>query len=392
MPGHYLLARNRADKKALINHYRDWLILLSLGVLSILIILDLFNTSGFIHSLYQGTYQYRDFTLYERLLTQPRVIFFHLSQFFWPVPARFSIEHSVVISQSILSPMTTLYSILALLAWIALGIALMLTQHFRLWGYFILWIPSTLAIESSFVPLEMVFEHRMYLPLFGLIGLIAMVFRWMLGMQSAHQWATKFLYLGLCFFIFVSCWATRQRLPDWRTKITLLESAVDNAANSDRLWGNLSTYYYKDGQINKSIQAAQKTLRLNPDNSDALETMGVIYMDRNQLVRAEEKLRSALMQKPHSSGFNHWGELKLKQGQPEEAMISFLKAIELSPWIANYHWNVALTYEQLNRCRHSRQHWLEYIRLADGDLVGIQDVNQHLKEEYNQPNGKCFSK
>ena len=68
-----------------------------------------------VYDYFEAGYRTRDFTMWERVLTQPRVLAFHFSQLFWPVSWRLSLAHDVVISTSLLQPMTTLPVILALL-------------------------------------------------------------------------------------------------------------------------------------------------------------------------------------------------------------------------------------------------------------------------------------
>ena len=70
-------------------------------------------------------YSERLFTVWERLLTEPRIILFYLSQIFYPVPTRLSIVHDVVLSRSLIDPWTTLPAIMAVLALIGFGFAQM---------------------------------------------------------------------------------------------------------------------------------------------------------------------------------------------------------------------------------------------------------------------------
>lgn len=119
-----------------------------------------FLTAGDLHALVN--YGERYFTLEERLLTQPRVLWFYLSLIAWPMPWRFSLEHDFPISSSFTEPWQTLPALagillLAFLGWkartrypfLSLGILFYLLNH---------------LVESSFLPLEMVFEHRNYIP------------------------------------------------------------------------------------------------------------------------------------------------------------------------------------------------------------------------------------
>jgi len=57
-------------------------------------------------------YQDRPFTLYQRLLTEPRVLLFYVSQLLYPSPERLSVAHSIQVSTSPFHPVTTLPAII----------------------------------------------------------------------------------------------------------------------------------------------------------------------------------------------------------------------------------------------------------------------------------------
>ena len=73
--------------------------------------------------------------------------------------------------------MTTLFSIIIIAALVGLAIAAARKQ--RLLSFCILWFFGNLVIESSIIGLEIVFEHRVYLPsmMFSLAVALA-VCRW----------------------------------------------------------------------------------------------------------------------------------------------------------------------------------------------------------------------
>ena len=109
-----------------------------------------------------GGYGGRQFTLGQRLFTEPRVVFFYISQLFFPLPSRLNLFHGFPVSISLFQPMTTIFSITALAA--LLGLAIRLARRQRLLSFCILWYLGNLVLESSVVPLEIIFEHRNYLP------------------------------------------------------------------------------------------------------------------------------------------------------------------------------------------------------------------------------------
>jgi len=111
-------------------------------------------------------YAFKDFTLVERLLTETRVVIFYLALLILPHPLRLNLDHDFTISHSLLNPPTTLIAVGAIAAFLFL--AIYLAKRERLLSFCILWFLGNLVIESSFIPLALVYEHRLYLPSMGI--------------------------------------------------------------------------------------------------------------------------------------------------------------------------------------------------------------------------------
>ena len=110
-------------------------------------------------------YQYRTFTMGERVLTQFRIVLYYVTLLVYPHPSRLNLDYDFPVSRSILDPPTTLISILMVAG--LLGYSLWAAKKRPLVSYCILWYFGNLVIESSIFPLELVFEHRLYLPCIG---------------------------------------------------------------------------------------------------------------------------------------------------------------------------------------------------------------------------------
>lgn len=117
-------------------------------------------------------YQIRDFSLGERLLTQPRVLLFYLRLILWPDPAAMGLFHDdFLVSRGLLQPPATMLAILALSA--SAGTALAMLRRRPLAALAVLWFLAGHALEATLLPLELVFEHRNYLPAFGILLALA---------------------------------------------------------------------------------------------------------------------------------------------------------------------------------------------------------------------------
>lgn len=114
------------------------------------------------------TYKIRDFTLGERLLTESRVLTNYLGKLALPAQQSFTVFHDdFPVSCSLFDPPTTLGAVLAVVALI--GSALWLRWRLPAYSFGVLWFFAGHLLESSFIPLELYYEHRNYLPGIGML-------------------------------------------------------------------------------------------------------------------------------------------------------------------------------------------------------------------------------
>lgn len=133
-----------------------------------------------------GSYAIRDFTLSQRVLTEARILCDYLLWIFLPVPAWLGLFHDdIATSTGLLQPVTTIFAILFLIALI--GCAWRLRHRSPGVTFGIAWFLVGHALESTILPLELVFEHRNYLPMAGLLaGLICAVT--LITKESRKHW------------------------------------------------------------------------------------------------------------------------------------------------------------------------------------------------------------
>ena len=118
-------------------------------------------------------FQDRPFTMLERVLTQSRVVLYYLTLLVFPHPSRLNLDYDFPISKTLLDPPTTLISILIIAGLI--GYSIWTAKKRPVLSFCILWYFGNLVIESSIFPLEMVYEHRLYLPVVGPIVLFSLL-------------------------------------------------------------------------------------------------------------------------------------------------------------------------------------------------------------------------
>jgi hypothetical protein len=166
-----------------------------------------------------ATYGSREFTLSQRLLTEFRIVVFYISLLLFPHPSRLNLDHHVILSTGIFSPVSTLISaVILLLLFIA---ALVSARKYRLLSFCLLWYLGNLVIESSFIGLELIFEHRNYLLLLPILR---------------YPWI-KILSISIV-VLFFSFW-TFERNSVWRDKLTLWSDCASKSPGKARPHNNL---------------------------------------------------------------------------------------------------------------------------------------------------------
>ncbi len=213
-------------------------------------------------NLFPG-FEHRHFTLLQRLMTESRIVLWYISLLIWPVPRRLSLEHDVVVSTSLLSPLTTLPAIIFLVFtgyW-----AVARRRRYPLITFGIAWFGLNLVIESSIIPLELVFEHRMYLPSVGLILSMGVAFYTFVVPRLAVVYAENLAKLSWCLF-FVLCsmlsLLTFHRNSAWHDMETLAKDNVSKAPNHPRSHANLSTVYLRRAKFQEAIEEARIAISL----------------------------------------------------------------------------------------------------------------------------------
>ncbi len=202
-----------------------------LGIISIIIISLPFIFNGDLGS--------RNFNTIERLFTESRVIFYYLKMIFFPLLSDLSLYHDdFIISKSIIQPITTLYSLVAIL--FTTLISFLLVKRFPLllfaWGWYLI----SQLLESTFISLELVHEHRNY---FGTIGfIICFVY---LFAQINNKKIKVISLIAICFYITNLAFTTWQRALLWSNLVDQAAYEVSMHEKSDRANYQMARIYMK---------------------------------------------------------------------------------------------------------------------------------------------------
>lgn len=269
------------------------------------------------------------FTMGERLLTEPRVIWHYLSLLLLPLPERLTIDHHVLVSRTLTDPPVTLIALGLLIS--ATALAVVNARRHRLLSFSVFWFLGTLAVESSFIGLDLMFEHRTYLPsVFVFIAVVCTFLR--------HTRPTRLAIGTLAILIVVSGFWTRQRNALWADEIRFWQDAVRKAPESVRPYNNLGVALSLQRRFEEGIAACKKSIALSAptiNTTDAYNNLAKLYHELGDNEKAVSYGKRAVQINPGCAEAHMvLGEILLDEKRYAEAIDELEVALHINTWLS----------------------------------------------------------
>lgn len=319
----------------------------NLKILSVLIIaflaVGLFFTDY--KFLFEG-YVRRPFTMIERLLTQPRIILFYVSLLFYPVLPRLTLLYDIEKSTSLFTPWTTTAAILIIFFLVAY--ALYNARKKPLIAYCLIFFFMNHLIESSVLPLEMIYEHRNYIPAMLLFILPAVLIAQSLRYFSYRRLIQIVLALGVSFVLADQGNTTYLRNEVMNSNISLWLDNVEKSPNLSRAHGNLGKYFFDLGDYGSMFREYSMALQLaryvNLGEPAAYhKELGVYYIKIGNPDKAISELNEALKHHGNRSAiYDALSVAALHKGWYDAAVKMSRMVVNKNPEKASYHHNYAM--------------------------------------------------
>ena len=213
-----------------------------------------YNVFGVIESGYAD----RPFTLTERLLTQPRALFAYLWWTIYPISSQFSLLHNITISADLWSPFSTLPALLAIVALAILSLAYGRKAPLACFAWLFFLINH--LVESTILPLELVFEHRNYLPSTFLAIAVSAGFIYCLTYFSqSHMVRQLLVACGIIVLLSIGH-TTYMRNILFTDKVVFWSNNVYKYPMLHRPRHNLGAAYFSRNQWTRGIEETLKAL------------------------------------------------------------------------------------------------------------------------------------
>jgi protein O-mannosyl-transferase len=270
-------------------------------------------------------YARRGFTLYERLLTESRVVVHYVSLILFPHPSRLTLDYDFPLSTGLLTPPSTLAAIGGITA--LLIAAVVRARVGPLFFLAVFWFFGNLAIESTVVPLDLVYEHRVYLP--SMMLFLAFT-AGMLG-RPASTWLR--ILSGGMVAVLAGLWSywTYQRNVVWRDPVALWEDNVEKSPAKARVHANLGSAYLASRRPADAQRAFEKATELDPSLVEALTSLANLHIDHTGKWSEAERLLDEVEKRApdYAPAYVSLGVMSLRRGELPRAAELFEKALDL---------------------------------------------------------------
>jgi tetratricopeptide (TPR) repeat protein len=246
---------------------------------------------GWDWALRMQSFEFRDFTLHERLLTQAVVVVDYLRQIIAPQLSGLGIFHDdYPISKGLFDPPVTLISFLIIAALVSF--AVWSRKRWPLVSLGILWFFIGHSLESGPLSLELYFEHRNYLPLLGpLIAICSLV-------PLLRQRLRRALPLILIVFVSMECFLTWQSAATWGSEDRLMQTTLIEHPNSLRAQQYVANKYISRGRYQDALAIQQRLAAKYPEHTST--QLSILNLSCLLNVATVEQVRTTISFLEHS--------------------------------------------------------------------------------------------
>jgi tetratricopeptide (TPR) repeat protein len=308
-------------------------------------------------------YAKRDFTMLQRVLTEQRVLLHYFVILFYPHPSMLNLDYDFSLSNSLFGPPSTFLS-LFILFWI-FYLAVYLYRREPLVSFGIFWFYGNLFLESSILALDIVNEHRLYLPsvtFFMIFVYFFVKFMEKTCKNSNNRNIITIIFLSTVLMIFCS-W-TYQRNDVWQSVISILEDVTVKSPQKARQVINLGVAYSNAAEYEKAINAFRQSIKLDPKYPEAHNNLGNVYNKMGQYNKAITEYTKALIMRPnYNEAYNNMGSAYTKMRNFQKAIELHKAALQINPKSEKTYNNLGVAYSNAGDVENAIKSYQSSIRI-----------------------------
>ena len=222
----------------------------------------------------------------------------------------------------------------------------------RVIAFGIFWFFIALSIESSILPIvDVIFEHRMYLPLAGLFIALAAALALVGGECSTLAgWPKLPVFCGLGAVLLLFSGMTVARNDMWRNEVGLWEDNSLKSPHKGRVFLNLGAALERAGNLAAAEDAYIASNTVSIDQPFSRLDLGRLYLQSNRPDAALKQFQEALAIDPTmGDAYNNIGKILETRAQYGEALEKYHQAVKFKPYLAAPYLNIGRLYARQKR-------------------------------------------
>ena len=245
----------------------------------------------------------------------------------------------------------------------------------------ILWFFITLSVESSIFPIkDVLFEHRLYLPMFGFALVIAYVIFCLLPFKRIGHVVVSILIVASLGT------ATYLRNMIYQDGVTLWSDVVTKSPENFRAHYNLGNALRADGRQKEAIKSYSMSLILRPGYIRARDNLGVVLTEVGRVDDAIKNFSDALKTRPNDPLLHcNLGLALMRKGDFQEAVGHFSEALRIKPTYTKAHSNLGITLAQQGNLTDAILHFKEALKIEPDNVKIHSNLGQAFMLQGNFP-------
>jgi tetratricopeptide (TPR) repeat protein len=293
-------------------------------------------------------------------VSQPGAIVHYLKLAVWP--------YGLCLDYNIRPPKGIAGAIPFVIAVLALGVATLVALRRKPEiGFLGLAFFLILAPTSSFMPLlDLMVEHRMYLPLAAVIAFAVTGLYRLHAMLTARGKTIPNWLLPAALAV-VAVWLgslTIERNTAYQSKLVMWADVARTAPWNPRAHSNLGLYLYEQGEVETAIAHFEEALRLSPRMPDAHTNLGMALANSGRPEQAIPHFNEALAERPtmRKANFN-LGQANASLGNWEEAEAAYRRELLVTPGVLEIYRMLGLSLEKQNKFGDAAENYQQALAL-----------------------------
>ncbi len=240
------------------------------------------------------------------------------------------------------------------------------------WGFVGAWFFVILA-PTSVVPgtMQMVVEHRMYLPLAAVVAAAVLGLDAVLGRRRRVVFGVLAVGFGVLTFL---------RNQGYHSEQAIWSDTVAKRPDNTRARNGLALALDHAGRTAEAVRQFEAAVSLAPADPELRDNFGVTLEHAGRIAEAVEQYRAALRLKPDfAEARSNLGNALMRSGQVGEAIRQYRAALRLRPDFAEAHYNLGLALDQAGRAADAIREFESALRLRPAYAAAQNNLGNTLQ-------------